>query len=182
MPLRRPARHRVFLLALLSMVSLCHAGPVDDLRALMARGDLPAALAAADKAVQAQPQDAGLRFLRGVVLMDLRRDEEAALQFTTLTHEYPELPDPYNNLALLHARAGRLEPARQALQSALLNDPRHRAARVNLGQVHLLLAAQAWEQAAATQPSDLALQRKLQALRTLLASEALAGPAAGAAR
>lgn len=148
----------------------------------MARGELPAALAAADKAVKAQPQDATLRFLRGVVLMDLRRDDEAVLQFTTLTHEYPELPDPYNNLALLHARAGRLESALQALQSALLNDPKHRAARVNLGQVHLLLAAQAWEQAAAGSPQDLALQRKLQALRTFLASEALTGPARGAGR
>lgn len=169
-------------LALLGLGTACQAGLADELRALMSRGDLPAALVAADKAVQAQPRDATLRFLRGVVLMDLRRDEEAALQFTTLTHEYPELPDPYNNLALLHARSGRLELARQALQSALLSDPKHRAARVNLGQVHLLLAAQAWEQAASASPSDLALQRKLHGLRTLLASEALTGATAGTAR
>ena len=172
----------MFCLALLALGGACQAGPVDDVRTLMARGELAAALAAADKAVQALPQDATLRFLRGVVLMELRRDDEAALQFTTLTHEYPELPDPYNNLALLHARAGRLELARQALQSALLSDPKHRAARINLGQVHLLLAAQAWEQAASTSPSDLALQRKLQGLRTLLASDALPGTAASAAR
>jgi hypothetical protein len=82
----------------------------------------------------------------------------------------------------LHARAGRLELARQALQSALLSDPKHRAARINLGQVHLLLAAQAWEQAATASPSDLALQRKLQGLRALLASDALPGTAASAAR
>ena len=182
MPLRRPALHCLICLALLGLYTACSAGPLDDVRALMSRGDLPAALVAADKAVQAQPQDANLRFLRGVVLMDLRRDEEAALQFTTLTHEYPELPDPYNNLALLHARGGRLELARQALQSALLNDPKHRAARINLGQVHLLLAVQAWEQAASASPSDLALQRKLQGLRSLLASDALASAAASAAR
>ena len=182
MPLRRPALHCWICLALLGLYTACQAGPLDDVRALMSRGDLPAALVAADKAVQAQPQDANLRFLRGVVLMDLRRDEEAALQFTTLTHEYPELPDPYNNLALLHARGGRLELARQALQSALLNDPKHRAARINLGQVHLLLAVQAWEQAASASPSDLALQRKLQGLRSLLASDALANAAAGVAR
>ncbi len=158
------------------------AVPLDDLRVLMARGDLPGALSAADRGLQADPRNASLRFLRGVVLMDLRRDDEAIVQFTQLTHEYPELPDPFNNLALLQARAGRLEEARVLLHSALLNDPGHQAARVNLGQIHLLLASRAWEQAAGSPAADAALRRKLQALRALLASEALAGPAAGTAR
>jgi Flp pilus assembly protein TadD len=182
MPLHRPAL--TFLLALtLSCAGVaCLAGPVEDLRLLISRGDLPGALVAADKALQAKPRDATLRFLRAVVLMDMHRDEEAIALFTELTHEYPELPDPYNNLALLHARAGRLDQARVSLQHALLNDPHHHAARVNLGQIHLWLAAQAWEQAASAPPADAALRRKLQALRALLASEALAGTATGAAR
>lgn len=53
----------------------------------------------ADRGLQVQPRDATLRFLRGVVLMDMRRDDDAVAQFTQLTHEYPELPEPFNNLA-----------------------------------------------------------------------------------
>lgn len=177
MPPRHPALFRTLVLAaLLGCLGIGQAAPADDIRALLNRGELPAALAAVDKAVQAKPRDAALRFLRGVVLMEMRRDDEAIQQFTQLTQEFPELPDPYNNLALLHARAGRLEMARHALQQALLNDPSHRAARINLGQIYLLLAAQAWEQAASAPGADAGLKRKLQALRALLASEALTGP------
>jgi Flp pilus assembly protein TadD len=182
MPLHRLPLSLLLALALSCAGSACLAGPAEDLRLLISRGDLPGALVTADKALQAKPRDATLRFLRAVVLMDLHRDQEALALFTELTHEYPELPDPYNNLALLQARGGRLDEARLSLQHALLNDPHHHAARVNLGQIHLWLAAQAWEQAAGAPAADATLRRKLQALRTLLASEALAEPATGAAR
>jgi hypothetical protein len=146
----------------------------------MARGELPAALVAADKAVQAQPQDANLRFLRGVVLMDLRRDEEAALQFTTLTHEYPELPDPYNNLAFACAPAGLSWRGKHC--KAPCSTTRSTARRASIWPGPFAAGRQAWGQAASASPADLALQRKLQALRTLLASDALPGTAASAAR
>jgi Tfp pilus assembly protein PilF len=103
------------------------------------------------------------------VLMDMGRDADALALFTAMAQQYPELPDPYNNIALLHARAGRLEQARQALDVALRNDPTHRTARANLGQVHLMLAVQAWEQAASAGTLDAALLRKLEAARALLA-------------
>jgi Flp pilus assembly protein TadD len=144
-----------------------------EVRELVTKGDLAAALARAEKGVAANPRDAQVRFAQGVVLMDLQRDDEALALFTRLAQEYPELPDPYNNIALLQARAGRLEPARQALEVALRNDPRNRLARANLGQVHLMLAVQAWELAAADGPPDAALQRKLQGARGLLAGAPL---------
>ncbi len=156
------------------MCGTARADEVSEVHALIARGDLPAALARAEKAAQANPRDAQARFLTGVVLMDLHRDAEALDVFQRLTQEYPELPDPYNNIAVLDVRAGRLEDAQQALQTALRDDPSHRAARVNLGQVHLMLAVKAWETAAASGPIDPALQRKLDAARALLSEPTLA--------
>jgi len=135
---------------------------------MLARGEAEAALQRVQVAVAAQPRDAPLRFLQAVALMDLQRDDEALELFTRLAQEYPELPDPQNNIALLHARAGRLDQARQALEAALRNDPSHRLARTNLGQVYLMLAVQAWEKAAATGPLEPALQRRLEAVRALL--------------
>jgi Flp pilus assembly protein TadD len=160
-------------LALLSLAALpAHADEAAEVRALVTRGELVQALQRVQRAVQDKPQDAQLRFLHGVVLMDLLRDDEALALFTQMSQEYPELPDPYNNIALLQARAGQLEPARQALETALRNDPGHRRARINLGQVHLLLAVQAWDAAAATGALDLPLQRKLEAVRALAAGAA----------
>jgi Flp pilus assembly protein TadD len=156
---------------------LARADDAADVRALMARGDLSGALQRAEKAAAAKPRDAHARFLLGVVLMDMQRDAQALSIFSAMAQEYPELPDPHNNMALLHARAGRLESARQSLETALRNDPSHRAARANLGHVHLMLAVQAWEVAAGSGPIDTALQRKLDVARSLLISPALVTPA-----
>jgi hypothetical protein len=82
------------------------------------------------------------------------------------------LPEPLNNMALLQVRAGRIDAAREALAAALRNEPGHRTALANLGVVHLMLAARAWEQLAATGPLDPTLARRLQALRALLAEGA----------
>lgn len=157
------------------------ATPSEDLRAvqeLLARGQAREALArleareGATAAPVATGVDAELRFLRGVALMDLQRDAEALAWFERMTQDHPELPDPFNNIALLHVRAGRLEAARQALETALRNDPSFRLARANLGLVHLMLAAQAWDQVAASGPVDPAFTRRLQSVRSLLAQAA----------
>ena len=167
-PARRALAFLAVCMGLLSAAGV-QADEAAEVRALVSRGDLVNALARVERAAAASPRDVQLRFLQGVVLMDLRRDDEALAHFTRMTQDYPELPDPYNNIALLQARGGRLEQARQALDAALRNDPTHRTARANLGQVYLMLAVQAWELATAGGPVDSTLQRKLEAARTLLA-------------
>ena len=39
--------------------------------------------------------------------------------FEQLTEDFPELPEPYNNLAVLYAADGQLDRARAALELAL---------------------------------------------------------------
>lgn len=177
--------HRPMLLRLAAACALtlvvglhapaAHANEAAEVQALLARSDTAAAMARVERALAASPRDVQLRFLKGVVLLDSRRDEEALAHFVAMTQDYPELPDPYNNIALLQVRAGRLEQARQALEIALRNDPGHHTARSNLGQVYLMLAAQAWEQASANGPLDAGLQRRLQGVRALLAASPSAG-------
>lgn len=172
MPLPRlPA---VLASALLLAAGAGRADIARDVDDQLRRGDPPAALALVDAALSARPRDAQARFLRGLVLMEMRRDEPAQALFTQLHQEYPELPEPLNNLALLHARAGRLEEARMALESALRNDPGHRLARLNLAEVHLMLAVRSWELAAASAPLDARTRARLQAARDLSAAGAAA--------
>ncbi|HRC37598.1 MAG TPA: tetratricopeptide repeat protein [Rubrivivax sp.] len=168
-----PLRHRLSrcaLALLLACAAPAMADAVAEVQTLLAAGNLAGALERAERALADKPGDAKARFVHGVVLMDLQRDEEALAVFTLLTQEYPELPDPYNNVALLQARAGRPDLALQALQNALRSDPGHRTARANLGRVHLMLAVQAWEQAAAAGPLEAHTQRLLDGVRALLAS------------
>lgn len=172
----RPLLRRALLAAGLCLLPLAaRADLVTDVQTELARGNTAAALAAAEAALVARPRDAQARFLRGVVLMDMKRNDEALTLFTQLTQEYPELPEPFNNIALLQVRAGKLELARQALETALRNDPAHQVARVNLGEVHLMLAVQAWEAAAAQAPLDPRAARRLESARALVAAAALPG-------
>jgi len=149
------------------------ADQFQDIEKLYRAGDLQRALRMADEAIVAQPRAAQVRFLRGVILTDLKRNAQAIEVFNALTQDFPELPDPYNNLAVLYAADGRLESALVALQTALRNDPGHRAARENLGDVHLALAIQAWTAAqAGAKGDDAGLRRKLQLAREIQAQPA----------
>jgi Flp pilus assembly protein TadD len=135
----------------------------------------------ARQAAAADPTNPGPRFALGVLLIDRQDDAEALDLFVLLTQQFPSLPEPYNNIALLHARAGRWDAARVALEAALRNDPGHSVARENLGDVHLQLALQAWEVAASGATSGAAgptLQRKLRLGRELAAANTAAALAA----
>ena len=164
----RPARWAAALPLLLALAQPAQAALADDVGSLLAAGRPAEALQRTEQALLVSPRDAQTRFVHGVVLMELRRDAEALEVFTQVAQEFPELPEPLNNIALLQARAGRLDAARSALESALRNDPGHRAARANLAEVHLMLAVAAWEQLGQAAPLEPRLQRRLEAVRALL--------------
>src|SRR5437667_8106487 len=102
----RTLRRALFAAALAFTLPLAAAAPADDLRdaqKLYGQGKLPAALEKIDAYLVAQPRDAQGRFLRGLVLTEQKRTPEAIQVFTALTEDFPELAEPYNNLAVLYA-------------------------------------------------------------------------------
>lgn len=159
-------------------ISSAQADELQDVEKLYRAGDVQQALRRADAFIETQPRAAQMRFLKGVMLTDLKRRDEARQVFVALTEDFPELPDPYNNLAVLYAADGQLQSALNALQIALRNDPTHRAARENLGDVYLALAQQAWTQAQAVSKGDDAeLRRKLRLAREIQPAPAAPRPA-----
>jgi tetratricopeptide (TPR) repeat protein len=84
--------------------------------------------------------DVQLQFQHARTLTALGRNAEAKTLYTELTTLYPELPEPWNNLAVLRVAQGNLEGAAQALQNALLANPRDNIARGNLADVQLMMA------------------------------------------
>jgi len=172
----RPSRNALLLAWALS-VGAAHADAVDDATKLYRSGQVDQALQLAESTIAAQPRDARMRFLKGVMLSEQQRNAEAEQVFVALTQDFPELADPYNNLAVIYAGEGRLPDALLALQSALRNDPGHRAARENLGDVYLALAIEAWQAARRLGRGDDAdLQRKLRLAREIQPAAGLRPP------
>ncbi len=105
------------------------------------------ALAITDQALKVVPNDSELRFTRGLALVALERGDEAEAVFRGLTQDFPELPEPYNNLAFILAARGDLDGARMALEQAVNALPDYAIAHENLGDIHLRLAARHFREA-----------------------------------
>ncbi|SAL49097.1 TPR repeat-containing protein [Caballeronia arvi] len=105
------------------------------------------ALTQLDARIASNPRDAQAKFKRATVLARLNRDDEAIAAFTELTQTYPELPEPYNNLAALYAKKGRYEDARAALETAVKANPGYALAYDNLGDLYLRLASESYKRA-----------------------------------
>ena len=54
---------------------------------------------------------------------ELGKTNDAIMTFQSLTEDYPELPEPYNNLAVLYSSKGQFEKARVALELAIPDPP-----------------------------------------------------------
>ena len=140
---------------------------------LIAAGQLKPALARADASLAKNPRDAQMRFVRGVILSELKDTAGAREVFERMTEDFPELPEPYNNLAVIHASLGQLERARTLLEAALAIRPDYATAHENLGDVHLQLSVDAYQRAARLQPTNRSLASKLSLSRELLAKTRL---------
>jgi Flp pilus assembly protein TadD len=134
---------------------------------LVRAGKSEAALKRADAYLSTHPRDLQVRFLRAVTLIDLGRRQEATDALVSLTQDFPELPEPYNNLAVLAAAQGTLERAEQLLQQALAAQPNYITAQENLGDLYVTMAAAAFDRASKLDPANGALKTKLALARDL---------------
>jgi Flp pilus assembly protein TadD len=134
---------------------------------LMRAGRLDEALARAEARLKDNPRDAQVRFMRGVILAEQGKAVEATLVFERLIQEFPELPEPYNNLAAIHAAQGRYESAQRLLLQALQAAPNYVTAYENLGDLYLSMAQAAYGRALELDPDNRTAGPKLQATREL---------------
>jgi Flp pilus assembly protein TadD len=168
---------RHFLAAVLALAAISARGQdLRDIEKLFRSGDTALAMQRVDKAIAEKPRDAALRFQRAVMLTELQRTNEAIDALNKLIEDFPDLPEPYNNLAVLLAAQGRIDSARGLLETALRHDPGYAVAHENLGDVFIRLAQREFDRASAAGRTDENLQRKLKLTRDLATASAPARP------
>ena len=140
---------------------------LSDAQRLMRQGQTAHALEKVDAYLANKPSDAQGRFLKGLALTEMGKQQEAIAVFSKLTEDYPELPETYNNLAVLYAQQKQYEKARTALEMAIRIHPGYATAYDNLGDVYAMLSGQAYDKALQLDPSRQVTQSKLARLREL---------------
>lgn len=153
--------------ALNSSAAAAPPGEIGEVHRLYYAGQAAAALEKADAYLATRPADAQMRFLKGVMLADLQRRAEAIPIFQKLIDDYPDLAEPYNNLAALFAASGDYGRARTTLEQAVRANPGYALAHENLGDVYAALAGQAYARARQLEPQNADLESKLALVREL---------------
>jgi tetratricopeptide (TPR) repeat protein len=148
------------------------ADEIADVSKLLRGGQYAEALVKTDSFLGQHPRDAQMRFLKGVILTEQNKPSDAIAIFTKLTEDFPDLPEPYNNLAVLYAAGGQFEKARSALDKAIRTNPTYATAYENLGDIHAKLARQAYDKALQLDSGNSGAKSKLTLVRSLVAGTA----------
>jgi len=161
-------RRSALTLGLLLAIATVHADEVQDINKMMRQGQLPQALERVDAYLAGKPRDAQGRFLKGLILTEMNKPNDAIQVFLKLSQDYPELPEPYNNLAVLYASQGQYEKARVALESSIRTHPSYATAHENLGDIYAKLASQAYDKALQLDSSNSGAKTKLAMIGDLI--------------
>ncbi len=177
---------RLLILAGACAAPAAWADEYTDVSQLLRTNKFSEALVKTDAFLSTKPADPQMRFFKGVIQRNMGKQAEAIVTFTKLTEDFPELPEPYNNLAVLYAGQNQFDKARAALEMAIRTNPSYATAHENLGDVYARLASQAYNKALQLDAANAAVPPKLALIRELFkpngkpAASASSAPAATA--
>jgi len=160
----------LFLVLALLLPLATLADELKDITQLAQQGQAPQALTRLNAYIAKNPKSVDALFLRGIILTDSGKRDEAMKAFVDMTEKYPSLPEPYNNLAVLYAERGEYDKARKALESAIKTHPSYATAHENLGDIYARLASQAYDKALQLDNGSTRPQSKLALIKTLTTS------------
>ncbi|WP_439536482.1 L,D-transpeptidase Cds6 family protein [Methyloversatilis sp.] len=167
---RLPLVPRLAALLIMLGVSLqpAFATSVQEAEKLLRQKQPQQALEQIDLFLAKVPRDPQGRFFKGLILTELGRIPEATSVFQKLTEDYPELPEPYNNLAVLYAQQKQFDKAKTALEMAIRTHPSYAVAHENLGDIYARMATQAYDRALQLDSSNVGAQSKLNLIREMV--------------
>jgi len=155
-----------------------HADELQDATQLFKQGQQSQALTKLNNYLANKPRDAQGRFLKGLILTQQGKSADAIKVFSGLTEDYPELPEPYNNLAVLYASQSQYDKAKSALEMAIRTHPSYATAHENLGDIYAKMASQAYDRALQLDSSNTTTQTKLAMIQDLFTDKPRGKPGA----
>lgn len=170
MPITSVLPRAALLLVFLLIFANAQADDLKDISQLASQGQQAAALDRINAYLVANPKDVQALFIKGVILAEQNRREEAIKVFTELTEKHPNLPEPYNNLAVLYADLGQYDKARKALETAIKTHPSYATAHENLGDIYARMASEAYDKALQLDNGNTRAQNKLSLIKDLFSS------------
>src|SRR5918999_3633257 len=150
------------------------ADPLQEANQLFRQGQFDRSMDRVNSHLATRPKDARGRFLKGLILTEQNKPNEAIKVFTELSQDFPELPEPYNNLAVLYASQGQYDRARNSLEMAIRTHPSYATAHENLGDFYAKMASQAYDKALQLDRSNQAAQGKLNLIKDLFSQTSTA--------
>lgn len=154
---------------LLCVCFSANADELQDINKLFKQGDNEHAMERVDAYLANKPKDAQARFLKGLILTEEGKTNDAIRVFSDLTEDYPELPEPYNNLAVLYASQGQYDKARSSLELAIRTHPSYATAHENLGDIYAMMASQAYDRALQLDHANATTKTKLAMIKEIFA-------------
>jgi tetratricopeptide (TPR) repeat protein len=170
------------LFSILAVALLLAAAPVradeaQEISRMLKQGQQDKALERANNFLATHPKDAQVRFIKGLILTEQNKTADAIKVFTGITDDFPELPEPYNNLAVLYASQGQYEKAKTALEMAINTHPSYATAHENLGDIYAKMASQAYDKALQLDKGNANAQSKLALIKDIFSRQATRQPA-----
>src|SRR3989304_2442705 len=178
-PFNRLRRHFILLAVaqLLCAGQAAHADDIEEANKLFKQGQHNQALVKVNGFLAGKPKDAQALFLKGLIFTEQGKTTDAVKMFSALTEDYPDLPEPYNNLAVLYASQGQYDKAKLALEMAIRTHPSYATAHENLGDIYAKMASQAYDRALQLDRSNTATKTRLAMIQDLFAGGARSKPA-----
>jgi len=142
--------------------------PHNDVRKLLRQAKYPQALLLVNKGLTTNPRDPQMRFWQAYIFEQLDQPKMAQQVYLDLTREYPELPEPHNNLGAIYAAQGDYPNAKASLDAALRANPNYAAAHENMGDLLVNMARQAYERSLTVEPKQRGISQKIERLKPVL--------------
>jgi tetratricopeptide (TPR) repeat protein len=160
----------IFLASIFCFSSAIAQTSYGDIQLLINEGKYKEALKLTDQQLSRNSSDIKLLFMKGLILTRLDRYSDAETVFIRLTKENPDLPEPFNNLAVVYAAQGKYTEASEALKSAINTHPSYATAHENLGDIYAKMASRAYNQALELDTSNTAAREKLSLVNELISA------------
>tara|TARA_B100000787_G_C16157339_1_gene279619 strand:- start:376 stop:1287 length:912 start_codon:yes stop_codon:yes gene_type:complete len=120
---------------------------IDEVKILLKNGKYERASTLIFNALESNLNNPELLFYKGIIETNLGKNNQAIDTFRDLTERFPELPEPFNNLAVLYAEKGQYRLAKEILEQAIKTNPSYLTAHINLGDIFTKMASEAYNKA-----------------------------------